>query len=170
MVPALLGVVVFGVMIVEARRAASNERMQRARGGVEAPRDVYPLMQIAYPGIFVAMLAEGAWRAIRLDAATIAGIAIFLAAKGLKWWAITSLGQAWTFRVIVVPGMDAIASGPYRFVRHPNYIAVVGEIAGIALAAHARITGPLAMAGFGALLACRVAVENRALAALTRRK
>ena len=52
------------------------------------------------------------------------GLAVFAAAKLLKWWAIRSLGPYWTFRVIVVPGSSRVDSGPYRFLRHPNYIAV----------------------------------------------
>ena len=58
----VLAVVVFGFMLVEARRAASNERAQRARGGIEPKHDVYPAMQVAYPGIFLAMIGEGLFR------------------------------------------------------------------------------------------------------------
>ena len=49
-------------MLVEARRAAANERAQRARGGIEPKHDVYPFMQIAYPGVFLAMIGEGLFR------------------------------------------------------------------------------------------------------------
>jgi isoprenylcysteine carboxyl methyltransferase (ICMT) family protein YpbQ len=59
---ALMAAVIFAFMAIEARRAALNERTQRAAGGIEPPGDVYPLMQVAYPGAFVAMIAEGAWR------------------------------------------------------------------------------------------------------------
>ena len=60
-----------------------------------------------------------------------AGLAVFfVGTKALKWWAILTLGPSWTFRVIVVPGAPLIASGPYRFVRHPNYVGVVGELIG----------------------------------------
>src|SRR5215813_14659029 len=76
-------------MIVEARRAAGNERAQRSRGGIEPSDDVYPLMQIAYPGLFIAMLAEGAWRGVTIGGGTfVVGLALFVAAKILKWWAI----------------------------------------------------------------------------------
>ena len=56
-------------------------------------------------------------------------------------------GACWTFRVIVVPGTTLVASGPYRFMRHPNYVAVVGELVGVALMTGARVTGPLATLG-----------------------
>jgi methyltransferase len=165
----LIGAVVFGFMIVEARRAARHERLQRARGGVEPSGDVYAIMQVAYPGVFLAMLVEGMWRGSTGGPWLALGLALFAAAKALKWWAIVSLGQAWTFRVIVVPGSQAVASGPYRYLRHPNYVAVVGEIVGVAVMADARVTGPLAMLGFGSLLVRRIAVENRALGAILRR-
>ena len=166
----LLFFVIAAFMIVEARRAAGNERAQRSRGGIEPSDDVYPLMQIAYPGLFIAMLAEGAWRGVTIGGGTfVAGLALFVAAKILKWWAIATLGQFWTFRVIVVPDSASIATGPYRILRHPNYVAVVGEIVGVATMMHAVVTGPLALVLFGTLLLRRIAVENRARDAILRR-
>jgi methyltransferase len=161
---------VFSFMAIEARRAARNERAQRARGGIEPDGDVYQLMQIAYPGIFLAMFAEGALRATAPPGWWfIAGLFLFAAAKALKWWAIATLGSYWTFRVIVVRGTVPIANGPYRFVRHPNYVAVVGEIVGVALMTGAHVAGPIALLAFGALMLRRIAVENRALDAILRR-
>jgi methyltransferase len=153
-------------MAIEARRAARHEREQRDRGGVEPPGDVYSLMQVAYPAAFLVMVAEGAWRGAPAMAWIAAGALVFAAAKALKWWAILSLGRCWTFRVIVVPGDDLVQSGPYRYVAHPNYVAVIGELVGVALLTGARVTGPLATAAFGLLIAARVAVERRALGAI----
>jgi len=157
-------------MITEARRASANERAQRSRGGIEPADDVYQVMQIAYPGIFVAMLVEGALRGVTFTAApSVAGLTIFLAAKALKWWAISELGPLWTFRVIVVPGSPSVATGPYRIMRHPNYVAVVGEIVGVALMMRAYVAGPVALVVFGALLLRRITVENRTRDAILRR-
>ena len=164
----LIFVAVFGSMLVEARRAAANEHAQRARGGLEPPGDVYGLMQIAYPVSFLAMLAEGAWRGGAPAPLLAAGTLVFAAAKALKWWAILTLGPFWTFRVIVIPGTTRVVSGPYRFVPHPNYVAVVGEFVGIALMAGARVSGPAALLVFAALLVKRIAVEERALRASAR--
>lgn len=155
--------IVFALMLVEARRASRNERAQRARGGVEPPGDVYRSMRIAYPAAFAAMIAEGAVGGFPPLSFVAAGAAVFTAAKALKWWAITSLGRCWTFRVIVVPGAALVNRGPYRWLRHPNYVAVMAELIGVALIAGARWSGPIATTAFGVLVMRRIAVEERTL-------
>jgi methyltransferase len=168
MVMALLAIAVFAPMLIEARRAARNERAQRRRGGIEPSGDVYSVMRIAYPAAFLVMIAEALWsveQGVPAPEARLVmlGLSLFAAAKALKWWAILALGPAWTFRVIVVPGAVQVTSGPYAFLRHPNYVAVVLELAGIALASGARLTGPLATLAFGVLMMRRITVEERAL-------
>jgi methyltransferase len=159
----ILSVIVFGSMLVEAARASANERAQRARGGREPSGDVYTIMRIAYPAAFLAMLVEGAWRGAPPRSAVLAGAAVFLIAKALKWWAIVSLGTFWTFRVIVVPGARLVAAGPYRWLRHPNYAGVMGELAGVALMTAAPVSGVAGIVTFGWLVIRRVSVEERAL-------
>src|SRR5437867_3598589 len=107
-------------MGVEAVRASRNEAIQRASGGIEPAGDVYPLMRVAYPAAFLAMLAEGVARGGPSSGSLIAGVVLFAAAKALKWWAIAALGDFWTFRVIVVPDARLVRTGPYRLLRHPN--------------------------------------------------
>jgi methyltransferase len=165
----IASVFVFVPMLVEAVRAARNERAQRARGGIEPRGDVYAIMRIAYPAAFLAMIVEGALRGWPTPAAMAAGAGVFVAAKALKWWAILALGPAWTFRVIVVPGMPRVTSGPYRFMRHPNYVAVVGELLGVAMTTGAIVAAPAAILAFGALILRRMAVERRALDVILRR-
>jgi methyltransferase len=148
-------------MLIEASIAAGNERGQRARGGVEPPGDVYQIMRVAYPAAFAAMIAEGAWDPLHTWWS--AGLGVFVVAKILKWWAIAALGPAWTFRVVVRPGVPLVASGPYRFMRHPNYVAVAGELLGVALLSGARVFGPLMTLMFCGLMLKRIAVEDRAL-------
>ena len=159
----VLAAIVFLPMLIEATRARSNEARQRARGGVEAPNDVYALMRVAYPAAFLAMIVEDAARGRPVSGTLAVGLAIFAAAKALKWWAILTLGSSWTFRVIVVPGAPLVTSGPYRFVRHPNYVAVLGALAGVGLQAGAWLTGPIVTVGFGLLMLRRIHVEDRAL-------
>lgn len=159
----LLATIVFVPMLVEASLSRRNERQLRAMGAAEPHDDVYWLMQVAYPVAFLAMIGEGWRRGPLVDVHVAAGFALFVGAKLLKYWTIIVLGIRWTFRVLVPPGSTRVLVGPYRLLRHPNYLAVVGEIVGAALIAHAPVTGTIATLGFGALLLLRIRVEERAL-------
>ena len=157
---------VLAVLVVaagEAALSAHNAAVLVARGAVEPPDDVYPAMRWAYPLGFVAMGVEGALTGPAPPNLLGLGLLTFGVAKALKAWAIAALGPRWTFRVLVPPEGTLVSSGPYRLMRHPNYLAVVGEIAGVALTVWAPITGAVALAGFGWLLLRRIAVEDRAL-------
>jgi methyltransferase len=92
------------------------------------------------------------------------GLAVFVVAKALKYWAISTLGTRWTFRVLVPPGSARTARGPYRWFPHPNYIAVALELAGAAIAMHAVVTGPVSITLFSLLMIERVRIEEKALA------
>jgi methyltransferase len=162
-VPVLWLLLVYLPMLIEARLSAAHDRQLRASGATEPPGDVFRAMQIAYPATFVAMIVEAGLRHVTLDRAVIAGTVLFAAAKFLKYWAIASLGDRWTFRVLVPPGSSRTVRGPYRWLRHPNYLAVAGELAGTAIAMHALFTGPPALIGFVALMLKRVRIEEHAL-------
>jgi methyltransferase len=154
---------VFAPMAVESWYSRRNERALRSAGAAEAPGDVYRLMRAAYPACFAAMLVEGSLRGAVAGEVFAAGALVFAAGKGVKYWAMAALGPRWSFRVLVQPGLPLVASGPYRWLRHPNYAGVAGELAGVALMTGAVAAGPLALAAFGALLGARIRVENRAL-------
>ena len=159
----LLATLVIVPMMFEALLSRRNERELRAQGAAEPHDDVYWVMQVAYPAAFLAMLFEGWRRGPVVDIHVAAGFAIFVGAKLLKYWAIVSLGVRWTFRVLVPPGSTRVLTGPYRALRHPNYVAVIGELTGAALIAHAPFAGAVALVGFGALILLRIRVEERAL-------
>jgi len=152
------------LMGIEAAVSARHERALRALGAVEPAGDVYRAMQVAYPAAFLAMVAEGAWRGVHVDNVAAAGAWVFIVGKAIKYWAIASLGQRWTFRVLVPPGSRRTVRGPYRWLSHPNYIAVALELLGVALTMHAWIAGPIAVAGFGYLMLRRIQIEEKALA------
>lgn len=158
----VLGAVLL-IMLGETALSSFNERVLRSRGAVEPPGDVYGTMRWAYPACFVAMAIEGAVRGPWSPDVLAAGLVVFGFAKALKMWVITSLGLRWTFRVLVLPDAPLVRSGPYRLLRHPNYVAVLGEIVGVALTLGAPITGVAALVGFGSLVAARIRVEDRAL-------
>ncbi len=162
-ISALVLVAVVLMMLVELQLSTYNERLLRKRGALEPGGDVYGIMRIAYPAIFVAMAIEGVITGPASVRLLGAGLILFGGAKALKFSAIFALGVRWSFRVLVLPGAPLVTTGPYRYVRHPNYIAVCLEIAGVALATHAPITGMAGLVAFGALMRKRIAIEERAL-------
>ena len=151
------------VMAGEAALSAFNERELRARGAVEPSGDVIDRMRWAYPLSFIVMAVEGALTGPAPREVLMWGLALFGFAKALKMWAIASLGSRWSYRVLVLPGAPLVTSGPYRFLAHPNYLAVVGEIASVAMIVWAPMSGVLSAIGFGALMIARIRVEDRAL-------
>ena len=159
----LIVAAVGSTMALEAVLSRHNERRLRAQGAFEPPEDVYRWMQWAYPASFAAMGVEGALHEHLSREAMLWGFAVFLGAKALKYWAIASLGPRWSFRVLVPPAGTLVTSGPYRYFRHPNYVAVIGELVGVALMLSAVVTGTIAVLVFVALIRARIRVEERAL-------
>ena len=155
--------IAFVPMLAEAAIASRHDRALRARGATEPAADVYRVMQIAYPVCFLVMVAEAWLRDAGVDGIFLAGAAVFAAAKALKYWAIATLGERWTFRVLVPPGSALVRNGPYRWLRHPNYVGVAGELAGFAVMAQAAFTGVAALMIFVLLMLARVRVEEQAL-------
>jgi len=158
-------IVVIGVlllMLVELQLSYFNERALRARGAVEPPGDPYRLMRLAYPGAFIAMGLEGATHALNRDT-LLAGLVLLGAAKLLKFWVMATLRDRWTFKVLVPKDAPLVTAGPYRFVNHPNYVAVILELVAVALALSAPVTGLASVLLFVWILRRRMAVEDRAL-------
>jgi len=162
-VSAWLLAAIAAAMLLETARSARNVRRLRARGARDVDDGVYRWMAIVYPASFLVMAAEGFAVGPPTPSVQAAGVAVFAAAKALKYAAIASLGPRWSFRVLVLPGEPLVHSGPYRLMRHPNYVGVMGELVGTAIAMGAIVTGPVALVTFGFLLRRRVAAEERAL-------
>ena len=145
-----------------------NARWSFERGGVETGRGHFGPMVVLHTGLLLACLAE-ALLADRpfLPALGWPMLALVVLSQALRWWCIASLGPRWNTRVIVVPGMPPVVRGPYRWLKHPNYLVVVLE--GIALPlVHTCWITALAFTVLNAvlLLGFRLPAENRALAAL----
>jgi methyltransferase len=155
--------VVIACMLVELKISMGNERRLKARGAVSPPDPVYTTMRLAYPSAFVLMAVEGVLRLPVPAHLLTAGVGLFVVAKALKFWAIGSLGELWTYKVYVMPGAPLVQSGPYRLMRHPNYVAVMGELVAMAIVTGARVAGPVGVLGFGLLLWRRIRAEERAL-------
>ena len=150
--------------LMELRLSKRHAAWAFSRGGREFGRGHFPPMVVLHATLLVGALAE-VWLLERpfLPILGWAALAVVTASQTLRWWCIATLGQQWNTRVIVVPGLPLVSRGPYRVLRHPNYVAVVLEGAALPLVHSAWVTA----AGFtvlnAALLARRIKVEERAL-------
>ncbi|HEX4470957.1 MAG TPA: isoprenylcysteine carboxyl methyltransferase family protein [Nocardioides sp.] len=144
-----------------------NTAWSLARGGVETGRGHYPVMVALHTGLLVGALVE-VWlrRPAFVPALGFAMLALVLASQGLRWWCIATLGRQWNTRVIVVPGLPRVTGGPYRFLSHPNYVAVVVEGLALPLVHSAWITAIAFTVCNAVLLTVRIRVEARALSSL----
>lgn len=146
-----------------------NRRWSMARGGVESGAGHYPLMVALHSGLLVGALAEVlVWGRPFLAWLGWPALVLVLCSQGLRWWCVGTLGRQWCTRVVVVPGLSTVRSGPYRWLRHPNYLAVVVEGAALPLVHTAWVTALTFTVLDAALLRIRIRTENQALLALAR--
>ena len=150
----------------ELLRSRRHERALLARGGREHARGQMPWMSALHASWLVAMPLEVILfrREATVGVALVAGV-VFLAGQGLRLAAMSALGARWTVRVITVPGAPPVDRGIFRWVRHPNYLGVVLEIAALPLVHGAWLTALLWSVANGALLAARIRAEESALRA-----
>ncbi|MFE2584215.1 isoprenylcysteine carboxyl methyltransferase family protein [Streptomyces sp. NPDC059378] len=151
--------------LVVARR---NERWSAARGAIVTGQGHYTAMVALHAGLLVGCPTE-VWLAGRPFVPALAwpALAVLAGAHALRWWCINTLGPRWNTRVIVVPGRPLVTNGPYRWrwLRHPNYVAVVAEGVTLPLVHSAWVTAAVFSVLNAALLTVRIGCENRALAA-----
>jgi len=156
------------VLLVAAERLAElvvslrNARWSFARGGVESGRGHYPFMVALHTLLLGACMVEALHRPF-IPALGWTMFAVVLLAQGLRWWCITVLGHQWNTRVIVVPGLHLVARGPYRWIRHPNYVAVIAEGIALPLVHTAWVTALVFSVLNIPLLAVRIRTEEAAL-------
>ena len=162
-----LVLLVAAVRLVELRVAEAHDAANLARGGREFGRTHHPVMVVLHVGLLVGCIAE-VWLLDRPFLPWLGWpmLALLVAAHALRWWCIRTLGQQWTTRVIVVPGAGLVTSGPYRYLRHPNYVAVVLEGIALPLVHTALLTALTFTVLNAALLIVRIRVEERALSLL----
>jgi methyltransferase len=136
-----------------------------SRGGKEFGRGHFPAMVALHTALLFGVLVE-VWMLDRpfLPILGWAALIVVIASQTLRWWCIATLGRQWNTRVIVVPGLPLVSRGPYRLLRHPNYVAVVLEGAALPLVHSAWATAAMFTILNAALLARRIQVEERALA------
>ena len=160
---ALVGLERLAELVVAQRNLAWS----RARGGVEVGLSHYPIMVVLHTGLLVGCLVEVfALNRPFIPALGWPMLAVVIAAQGLRWWCITSLGRQWNTRVVVIPGAERVSGGPYRLMSHPNYVAVVAEGIALPLVHGAWITALTFTVLNALLLRKRISIENSALARL----
>jgi methyltransferase len=164
----LLIAVVAVERLVELVVSKRNWAWSQDHGGSQFGARHYPVMVVLHVGLLVGSLVEPlVLHRPFIPALGWPMLAVVLAAQVLRWWCITTLGRQWNTRVIVVPGLERVAGGPYRWVPHPNYVAVVVEGFALPLVHTAWITALVFTVLNAALLRTRIKVENDALASLT---
>ena len=160
---ALVGLERVAELVVSTR----NARWSRERGGVEHGLGHFPFMVVLHTALLVGALAEAWIRQPQVPPLLAwSMLALVVASQALRWWCIATLGPRWNTRVIVVPGMAPVTSGPYRFLRHPNYVAVVVEGFALPLVHTAWITALVFTLANAWLLRVRIRIENEALLSL----
>jgi methyltransferase len=142
----------------ELALAQRNTRRLLARGAIETGAEHYPIIV----GLHAAWLA-GLWVLAWNRPVSLPWLAVYLVLQGLRIWVLVSLRDRWTTRIITLPGEPLVRRGPYRFIPHPNYLVVAGEIAVLpmvfAMPAYALVFSLLN----ASILWVRIRAENDAL-------
>jgi methyltransferase len=150
--------------LFELRLSRRNERRARALGAVEAGAEHFRFMAALHAAFLVSCAAEVVLleRPFVPVVSALAGFAL-LATMGLRYCAVSSLGDRWNTRVLVLPGVPPVTVGPYRLLRHPNYLAVVVEVAALPMLHTAWLTATLFTVLDAWMLRVRIEVEEGAL-------
>lgn len=152
----------------ELALSARNVRHVRSLGGVEHGASHFPFLVTAHALLPIALVAEVVVLRASPPLLWPAWLALFAAAQALRYWSIHTLGPRWNVRIWVVPGLPLVRTGPYRLLRHPNYVAVVAELVAAPMMFGAWRTALFVSLINAVALRVRVRAENRALDAADR--
>jgi len=158
----LIAVVVLGFVtiqrLVELVHARRNTAHLLERGAYEVAPGHYPLVVVLH----VAWLAS-LWLLAPGQPIVVFWLAVFVAAQVGRLWVLATLRDRWTTRIIILPGAPLVATGPYRYLSHPNYVVVAVEIAALPLAFDLPLCAIVFSLLNAAVLCIRIAAENAAL-------
>jgi methyltransferase len=150
--------------LYELKLSQRNAARAFANGALEVGIRHYRVMTIFHTLFLVSCVAEPLLTGREFPGiAGLVALVFALLAQSLRYWAISTLGDKWNTRVIVMPGTPPITEGPYRFIKHPNYVAVVVELLAVPLIYGSWITAAVFSIGNVALLAVRIRAEEKAL-------
>ena len=148
--------------LLEVRLARRNERWAREHGAVEYGQEHYWTFFVLHPAWLLSLLLEGRANGKRVNWPA---LLLFLALQPLRYWVMHTLGRYWNTKILIVPGGQRVTSGPFRFLKHPNYTVVALELAAAPLAVGAwRTAVAFSLLNAALLLGVRIPAEDRALA------
>jgi len=150
--------------LLEVRRSRANEKRALAAGGRVVETAQERGLIALHSAWLAGTLVESLLRGVPVPSIWPAFLALFLAGQGLRWWAISTLGERWTTRIVVWPGRAPVKAGPYRFTAHPNYLGVALELLAFPLLFGAQFTAVGASLANAFLLLRRARAEELALA------
>ena len=160
--------VLIGILIAqrisELVYAESNRRWSLARGGSESGAFQYYVIVAVHSLFFVSLALEWHYLSSGWNSVWPIWLSLLFAAECIRLWAICSLGRRWNTRVIVVPESRPVTGGPYRFIRHPNYLALILEFLSIPILCGAYLTAAVFSGANALILAYRIPQEEHALA------
>ncbi|MFJ5768241.1 isoprenylcysteine carboxyl methyltransferase family protein [Psychrobacillus sp. NPDC093180] len=162
----LFGIIIFLVIaqrIIEVLIAKRNEKKMLARGAYEVGASHYPYMIALHVSFFVCLIAEVVFLNQRISPLFPLFMLIFLFVQVLRIWCLTSLGTFWNTKIMILPGANVVKSGPYLYIRHPNYVVVCIEIALLPLMFQAYFTAICFTLLNLAMLSVRIPLEEKAL-------
>lgn len=146
---------------LEEIHSARNTRALLAAGGREIGRDYYPVVAVTH----LAWLAAVFFLIPAAALILLPVLALYLALQAARYWIIATLGPYWTHRIITLPSAPVVSTGPYRFVRHPNYLVTVAETFLLPAMFGALALGAIFTAVWSAVLYYKIILEDGALAA-----
>ncbi|WP_100406188.1 isoprenylcysteine carboxyl methyltransferase family protein [Bacillus solitudinis] len=166
----LLIAVVIVQRLIELKIASQNAKWIVKQGGYEVGKDHYKFIVAVHTLFFVALLIEILLFELTLTLWSFIPFGLFVIAQFGRVWALTSLGKFWNTRIMILPGARVVAKGPYRFMKHPNYVIVVVEIVALPLMFQAYLTALVFTMLNAVVLYVRIREEELALEALTNYK
>ena len=149
--------------LIELLIAKRNERILKVQGAIEFDKNGYRVIAAMHVAFFISLICEKVFFLRTLNTYWIVFAVVFAGAQVLRYWAIKTLGVYWNTKILVLPNHKLVNTGLYKYLRHPNYIAVIVEIAVIPLIFSCYLTASIFSVINFILLRRRIKIEKIAL-------
>lgn len=163
----ILFLMIFGFIVIqrlfELIIAKQNEKWMKQRGAIEHYADHYKWIVLVHSLFFVSIILEAVGEELILNSWKGFLLLMFVGAQVFRFWCLTSLGRFWNTKIIVLPKVELVQKGPYKFIKHPNYIVVAFEFIVIPLLFNAYMTAVIFPVLHGILMKIRIPCEEKAI-------